>query len=98
MSATYPEPLGLSYALSKIEAGARHAGRTLQDLTVYTRVDACISKDRQEAIEAVKWMVGVFLWTSYPDRTFVHVVGLEVPAELETIIARRDYNLVVENN
>jgi alkanesulfonate monooxygenase SsuD/methylene tetrahydromethanopterin reductase-like flavin-dependent oxidoreductase (luciferase family) len=37
------------------------------------------------------------LWTSYPDRNFVKVVGLEIPAELEAIIARRDYNLVLQN-
>lgn len=97
MIATYSEPRGLAYALSQVEAGARRAGRELADLTVYTRVDACISQDRREAIEAVKWMVGVFLWTSYPDRKFVKVVGLEVPRELEAIIARRDYNLVLEN-
>jgi 5,10-methylenetetrahydromethanopterin reductase len=97
MIATYSEPRGLAYALSKVEAGARRAGRKLEDLTIYTRVDACISQDRREAIEAVKWMVGVFLWTSYPDRKFVKVVGLEIPPELEAIIARRDYNLVLEN-
>jgi alkanesulfonate monooxygenase SsuD/methylene tetrahydromethanopterin reductase-like flavin-dependent oxidoreductase (luciferase family) len=62
-----------------------------------SRVDACISSDRHAAYEAVKPMVGVFLWTSYPDRGFVHRVGLEVPAELEQIIAKRDYNLMEEN-
>ena len=33
-----------------------------------------------------------------PDRTFVRAAGLEVPAELERIIARRDYNLVLQNS
>jgi hypothetical protein len=42
-------------------------------------------------------MVGIFLWTSYPDRSFGRRVGLEVPAELEDIIAKRDYNLMVPN-
>jgi alkanesulfonate monooxygenase SsuD/methylene tetrahydromethanopterin reductase-like flavin-dependent oxidoreductase (luciferase family) len=42
-------------------------------------------------------MIGVMLWTSYPDREFVHRVGLEVPPELEAIIARRDYNLMAPN-
>lgn len=97
MVATYSEPRGIGHALRKVEEGAQRANRTVNDLKIYSRVDACISKDRQEAIEAVKWMVGVFLWTSYPDRTFVHVVGLEVPDELEKIIAKRDYNLVLEN-
>lgn len=97
MIATYSEPFGLAHALSMVEAGANRAGRKMSEITLYTRVDACISKDRQEAIEAVKWMVGVFLWTSFPDRTFVRTVGLEVPDNLESIIAKRDYNLVLEN-
>ena len=41
--------------------------------------------------------MGVFLWTSYPDREFVQRVGLEVPTELEHLIARRDYNLMASN-
>jgi alkanesulfonate monooxygenase SsuD/methylene tetrahydromethanopterin reductase-like flavin-dependent oxidoreductase (luciferase family) len=80
-----------------IEKGAKRAGRSLVDLTLISRVDACISDDRRAAYEAVKPMVGVFLWTSYPDREFVHRVGLEVPDELEKLIAKRDYNLMEEN-
>ena len=96
MIATYAEPIGVRYAMSLVEKGAIQAGRDPRDLTMISRVDTCISKDRREAIEAVKWMIGVFLWTSYPDRQFVHRVGLEVPAELEKIIAKRDYNLMAE--
>lgn len=97
MIATYAEPVGLTHALSMVEKGAQRAGRSLADLRIISRVDACIHPDRQMAIEAVKPMVGVFLWTSYPDRTFVELVGLEVPPELEAIIAKRDYNLMREN-
>lgn len=97
MIATYAEPIGIQHALSQIKTGAKKGGRNLKDLTLISRVDACISQDRQAAYNAVKPMVGVFLWTSYPDRKFVHRVGLEVPAELERIIARRDYNLMEPN-
>jgi 5,10-methylenetetrahydromethanopterin reductase len=97
MIATYAEPIGIRHALSMIEKGAKRAGRSLVDLTLISRVDACISDDRRAAYEAVKPMVGVFLWTSYPDREFVHRVGLEVPDELEKLIAKRDYNLMEEN-
>jgi 5,10-methylenetetrahydromethanopterin reductase len=97
MIATYAEPVGIRHALAMVEEGARRAGRSLDDLTVISRVDACVSHDRRAAYDAVKPMVGVFLWTSYPDREFVHRVGLEVPAELEAIIARRDYNLMAPN-
>jgi 5,10-methylenetetrahydromethanopterin reductase len=97
MIATYAEPVGIRHALSMVEKGARRSGRKLSDLTVISRVDACISKNRRAAYEAVKPMVGVFLWTSYPDRKFVHQVGLQVPDELEAIIAQRDYNLMAPN-
>ena len=35
-------------------------------------------------------MVARLLAASYPDRSFVHAAGVEVPAELESIAARRD--------
>ncbi len=97
MIATYAEPTGLRHALALVEKGTRKAGRSLDDLTIISRVDACISHDRRAAYDAVRPMVGVFLWTSYPDREFVRQVGLEVPAELEALIAKRDYNLMAPN-
>lgn len=97
MVATYAEPVGIRHALEMIDKGANRRGRNLGDLTIISRVDACISEDRRAAYDAVKPMVGVFLWTSYPDRKFVHQVGLQVPDELEAVIARRDYNLIAPN-
>jgi len=97
MISTYAEPQGIGAALDYIEKGALEAGRTLQDVTVFARVDACISKDRRAAIDAVKPMIGVSLWNSYPDRVFVQRVGLEMPEDLEEIIKQRDYNLIAPN-
>ncbi len=97
MIATYAEPVGIQHALSMVEKGAQRSGRSIDDITIISRVDACISSDRRAAYDAVKPMVGVFLWTSYPDREFVRRVGLQVPPELEAIIAKRDYNLMAPN-
>ena len=97
MIATYAEPVGIQHAIDQINIGTERAGRSIADLDIISRVDACISKDRQAAFEAVKPMVGVMLWTSFPDRTFVHKVGLKIPDKLEAIIAKRDYNLMAEN-
>lgn len=97
MIATYAEPVGIQHAVDQVEIGAKRAGRSLQDLDIISRVDACISEDRRAAYDAVKPMVGVFLWTSYPDREFVHKVGLKIPDNIEAIIAKRDYNLMVKN-
>ena len=97
MIATYAEPVGIQHAITMIQAGAARAGRNMKDIKLISRIDACISKDRRVAYEAVKPMVGVILWTSYPDRRFVHRCGLAVPEELEKIIAKRDYNLMAAN-
>lgn len=95
--ATYAEPVGLRHALSRVERGAAKAGRRLSDLRLISRIDTCIHDDRKTAYAAVKPGVGVVLWSSYPDRKFVERVGLEVPPELEALIAKRDYNLMEEN-
>ena len=95
--ATYAEPTGIRHAKVMIEKGARKAGRKLADLHLISRIDTCIHGDRQVAYEVVKPSIAVFLWTSYPDRNFVHRVGLQVPDELEALIAKRDYNLMEEN-
>ena len=90
--------MGIGHAKAMIAKRAARAGRGIDDLTLISRIDTCIHADRRAAYDAVKPSIGVFLWTSYPDRKFVHRVGLEVPAELETLIARRDYNLIEENS
>jgi 5,10-methylenetetrahydromethanopterin reductase len=98
MIATYAEPRGINHALSRVEKGVKKAGRALDELTIISRVDACIADDRRAAYDAVKPMIGVFLWTSFPDRKFVEHVGLEVPEDLEKVIAKRDYNLMAPNS
>jgi hypothetical protein len=62
-----------------------------------SRIDTCVNADRRAAFDAVKPSIGVFLWTSYPDRKFVERVGLRVPDDVEAIIAKRDYNLMADN-
>ena len=89
--------MGIRHAKSMIAKGAAKAGRSADDLSLISRIDTCIHGDRRAAYDVVKPSVGVFLWASYPDRNFVHRVGLEVPDELEALIAKRDYNLMEEN-
>ena len=94
MIASHAEPTGIKHAISQIAIGARKSNRKLNDLNIILRIDTCISNDRHAAIEAVKPMVGILLWTSFPDRNFLKRVDLIVPDELERIIAKRDYNLM----
>ncbi len=90
MVATQATPAGLRHGLSRVALGAERARRRLEDLELFARVDACIAEDPREAREAVRPMVARLLGSSYPDRSFVHALGLEVPAEFEAIAAQRD--------
>ncbi len=92
--ATYGNAQGVSHALSLVETGAKRAGRSLADLRLMSRVDTCVHADPKLAYEGARPMVAKFLWISYPDRGFVREAGLEVPAELEALIARREYDLM----
>jgi len=92
--ATYANPQGVNYALSLVEKGAKRAGRNLSDLRLLSRVDTCVHADPKQAFDGVRYMVARFLWISYPDRGFVRQAGLEVPAELEAVIAKRDLDLM----
>ncbi len=97
MIATYANPDNVGYAISMVRKGLSKAGRNLNDIEVFSRVDTCISNNPRVAIDAVKPSIGILLWTSYPDRKFVTRAGLKVPNELEEIISKRDYNLVINN-
>jgi len=90
MIATYATRRGVQHALARVEDGARGAGRKLSDIALVSRVDGWIDEDRQRARAALRPMVARLLAASYPDRSFVHAAGVEVPAELESIAARRD--------
>ena len=88
MIATQATPDGLRHGLSRVALGAEQ-GRRLADLELFARVDTCISEERREAREAVRPMVARLLGSSYR-RSFVHALGLEVPAEFEAIAAQRN--------
>lgn len=94
MIATFAEPIGIHHAKSVVAKGAADAGRPLDELTFISRIDTCIHTDRRVAIKAVKHGVAICLWASYPDRSFVKRLGLEIPTELEAAIAKRDYGLI----
>jgi 5,10-methylenetetrahydromethanopterin reductase len=92
MIATYAEPHDVQEALSIVEKGAARAGRSLGDLRIMARVDTCVHEDEEVAVASSRMMVAKLLWASYPDRRFVDKVGLEVPPDVEEVIATRDYD------
>ncbi len=90
MVATFAKPEGVRYALNQVRQGAEQAGRRLQDVGIISRVDACVWPDSRTARDAVKPMIAGFLMSSYPDRSFVHQMGLQVPEELEAIVSQKN--------
>lgn len=92
MVATYANPPDVAQALRIVEKGAAKAGRSLQDIRTMARVDSCVHGDAQVALDGSRMMVAKLLWASYPDRRFVERVGLQVPDDIEAVIATRDYD------
>jgi 5,10-methylenetetrahydromethanopterin reductase len=98
MIATYAEPAGVRHALSRVELGARKAGRRLNDLRVISRVDAWIDdRDPLGARDAVRPMVARLMTTSYPDTRFVEAVGAEIPPALLEVMSQKDRDLATRS-
>ncbi|HUZ81987.1 MAG TPA: LLM class flavin-dependent oxidoreductase [Gaiellaceae bacterium] len=55
------------------------------------RVDICIAPTREAAREAVRTMVALPVWVSYPNLGYVDALGIRLPDELVQLIARREY-------
>jgi len=96
MIATYATTDGLRHGLDRVRLGAGQVGRRLEDLEILTRVDVCIHPDRRVALDAVRPMVARMMGSSYPDKSFVHQMGLEIPAELEKILVKKDHALTTQ--
>lgn len=96
MIATYATPDGLQHGLDRVRLGAEQAGRRLNDLELLTRVDVCIHPDRRIALDALRPMVARMMGSSYPDKSFVQQMGLEIPPELERILAKKDHALTTQ--
>ena len=97
MIATMATPEGVGMAWDFVRQGAQQAGRDFaEDIEIIARVDTCVDRDRDKARAGVRQMIAFLLWSSYPNRDFVTRLGMEVPAELEAMIAKRDYELMFE--
>ncbi|OGR90266.1 MAG: hypothetical protein A2V88_08540 [Elusimicrobia bacterium RBG_16_66_12] len=91
--ATYATPSGVRAALDLVAKGAARAGRSMDAIRIISRVDTCVHQDQGAAFDGCREMIANFLFSSYPDRNFVRRMGLDVPEELERLIARQDVEL-----
>ena len=96
MVATHATPRGLKSALSIVDKGCRSVGRTWKDIPIFTRVDVSISEDPDLARRGVRPAVSSFLTASYPDRSFLHGLGLAVPEQLERICRQQNDGIALD--
>ena len=95
MLASHASSAGLHRAMQIVDQGCRQAGRTIDELALFTRIDLALDEDRSAARRMVRPAIASFLTASYPDRNFEEAAGLQVPAELEAICRQRDDDLAI---
>jgi 5,10-methylenetetrahydromethanopterin reductase len=81
---------GWSYALGRIEQGARRAGRDADSLDVCAWLYTCVADDARAAADAIAPMVGTSLITSRP---ILHELGVEMPSQFAAAMQRAGWNL-----
>jgi 5,10-methylenetetrahydromethanopterin reductase len=79
----------LEYAIGVVGASADQRDRPRPRMVA--RVDICIAGTLEEARDAVRTMVALPVWVSYPNLGYVDALGIRLPDELLQLIARRDY-------
>jgi alkanesulfonate monooxygenase SsuD/methylene tetrahydromethanopterin reductase-like flavin-dependent oxidoreductase (luciferase family) len=81
---------GWSYALRRIEEGARRAGRDAGSIDVCAWLYTCVADDPRVAADAIAPMVGTSLITSRP---ILHELGVEMPAAFAAAMQRAGWSL-----
>jgi 5,10-methylenetetrahydromethanopterin reductase len=88
----YASRESLEYAIgvadSKRDAGARPR--------MVARVDICVAPTRDAARDAVRTMVALPVWVSYPNLAYVDALGIELPQTILELAARREYGDIPE--
>ena len=85
----YASRQALEYAIGLADSSRNGNGRSRPRMVA--RVDVCIAETREEAQEALRPMVALPVWVSYPNLGYVDALGIHLPDELLELIARREY-------
>jgi 5,10-methylenetetrahydromethanopterin reductase len=89
----YASPRSLAYAIG-IADSKRKSSRTRPRMVA--RVDVCIAPTREAARDAVRTMVALPVWVSYPNLAYVDALGIELPQAILDLAARREYGDIPE--
>ncbi len=88
----YASRESLEYAIGIADPGRNHRSRP----RMVARVDVCIAPTRGAARDAVRSMVALPVWVSYPNLGYIDALGISLPDELVQLIARREYGDIPE--
>jgi 5,10-methylenetetrahydromethanopterin reductase len=87
----YASPRSLEYAI-----GVADSKRTGPRPKMVARVDICVAPTREAARDAVRTMVALPVWVSYPNLAYVDALGIELPQAILDLAARREYGDIPE--
>ena len=97
MTAAFASTEGLNHALDNVNIGEKKRTKPTEFFHKVCRVDLCIDDNIANAYEAVKPGVALPLWANFPNFKFLKPLGLlPVPDNLYQMLAKRDYNLMLQ--
>jgi 5,10-methylenetetrahydromethanopterin reductase len=95
--APFASDQAIAYASALVREGARAGSDSRQAAglaprpALVARVDVSIAAERDLARRAVRYFVALPVWVSYPDWGYVEALGIALPEQLRSLIARREY-------
>jgi 5,10-methylenetetrahydromethanopterin reductase len=93
MVATYATPRGLAHGRDMVCIGAERAGRDVETIPLYTRVDVSLDADGRAARDAVRPMIAAMVMASYPNHAFLDHAGLELTPQLAEMASHKNETL-----
>lgn len=93
ITAPFASSVTLESAVNSVAAGV--AKRTSGDRPpIVARVDVAISDDPRAAKDAVRYMVAMPIWSSYPNLDYLEPTGVEVPERVHQLMATGRYEAI----
>lgn len=93
ISAPFASSLTLAGVATSVAAGvSRRSDGVVPPLVA--RVDVAISDDRDHARDAVRYMVAMPMWSSYPNLDYLDPPGVTLPAKVHEFMATRRYEAI----
>jgi 5,10-methylenetetrahydromethanopterin reductase len=93
ITAPFASSVTLAGAVEAVEAGVARRTDGARP-PVVARVDVAISEDPRAARDAVRYMVAMPIWSSYPNLEYLEPTGVTVPDQVLELMATRRYEAI----